>query len=131
VKVAVLVVALLGIPGCYALRADVPGVLRADVDDAVIVGTFDASVTRTYFLGGLVGPSDDEVFAELMLAAAREQRADGVANLVFESRFSPVDYVFNVATCSIVSPRTYRLQGDLVRIAGPVVPGAPLLPDAP
>ena len=113
--------------GCYALRADVPGVLREDVDDAVIVGTFDRSVTRTYFLGGLVGPSEDDVFGEMMLAAAREQDADGVANLVFESRFSPVDYVLNVGTCSIVSPRTYRLKGDLVRIDAPLVPGAPLL----
>jgi hypothetical protein len=130
---ALVVLLLLGaLGGCYTMRADVPGVMREDVDDAVVVGTFDARITRMYLLGGLVDPArDDDAFAAAMLEAARAQHADGVANLVFESGFSPGDFALNLLSCGVVSPRTYRLRGDLVRIEGAAVPGGPVVDAAP
>ncbi len=123
----VAVLALASTTGCYTLRADVPGVMRDRVDDAVIVGTFDETVTRTYFFGGLIGPSDQDLFRDAMLESARAHQADGVANLMFEARFSPMDYALSIGTCAVVAPRTYRLKGDLVRLRGAPAPGRPLL----
>lgn len=115
--------------GCYTLRAQVPGALRGDLEDeeVVVTGAFDAEVTRLYVLWGLVpmGPEDDLALA--LTEAVEEGQADGVANLVFETRFTITDLVIQTITLGVVVPRTYRLRGDVVRIQASPLPGRPLL----
>jgi hypothetical protein len=94
--------------------------VRGDVDDeAVVVDSFDITFTQYFFLWGLVGLTDDELVAHHLKAAAKKKKADGVANLIYESEFTCWDFGINSVTCGIITPRTYRLRGDLVRIELP------------
>ena len=52
--------------------------------------------------------------------------ADGVANLLFEARFSALDVTLSQLTLGLVAPRSYRVRADLVRIDAPPLPGRPL-----
>lgn len=115
--------------GCFTLRAQVPGALRGDLDDeeVVVTGTFDAEVTRLYLLWGLVPLGPDDELAVAMTEAVEQERADGVANLVFEARFTVLDYLLQALTLGVVAPRTYRVRGDVVRIEASPLPGRPLL----
>jgi hypothetical protein len=122
---AAMLVAAFFMGGCFTFSARVPGTVRGDVDEeAVVVGQFDRSFTRWYFLWGLVGIGDEEIIARELKAAAQAKNADGVANLIYESEFSCWDYGIGQITCGLLSPRTYRLRGDLVKIEGPP-PSAP------
>jgi hypothetical protein len=117
--------------GCYTLRADLPGALRHDVDDSVeIIDRVDLETTHTYFIGGLLRDPSPALFEADLLAAVERAGGDGVANLVFEARFSGADVVINTITLGVVSPRTYRLRADVVRIRRPALPGRPLLTTA-
>lgn len=118
--------------GCLRLHAHLPGTLRADLDDEQVIvrDSIDVEHTRFYLLWGLLPLSDDD---ELTLAAREQALAaggDGLANLVFEARFTPVDYVLQVLTLGVLMPRTYRLRADVVRIDAPPLPGHPS-PGAP
>lgn len=128
----VLVALLVGASGCYSFRAHVPGVVRSDVDDRVeVVGSFDISFRRDYYLWGLVGPGEAEFLEDALMEEVRRAGGDGVANLVVESRFEGWDVVSRVLTFGVHSPRSYRVHGDIVRIAAPPVPGRPLLEHGP
>jgi len=131
VALAVAAVLLIG-SGCYSFRAHVPGVVRSDVYDRVeVVGTFDIVFRRDYYLWGLVGPAEAGVLEDVLMDEVRRAGGDGVANLVVESRFEGWDVVSRVLTFGVHSPRSYRIHGDIVRIAAPPVPGRPLLEHGP
>jgi hypothetical protein len=109
---------------CYTVSSNLPGTLRGDVDEeAVVVGTLDHTFSRWYLFFGLLGLSDDDIIAQEMVRAAQASKANGIANLVYESHFSCLDYGINSVTCGVLSRRTYRVRGDLVRIEVP--PPAP------
>lgn len=115
--------------GCFTMRASMPGALRGDLEDeeVLVQGRLDVEVSRLYLFWGLVPTADEEDLASAMRAAVEERQADGVANLVYESHFSPLDVVLQVITLGIVAPRTYRVRGDVVRIEAAPLPGQPLL----
>jgi hypothetical protein len=121
-------VTLLVCSGCYTLRADLPGALRHDVAaDVEVIGRVDVETSHTYFVGGLLRDAPRGLFKQALLDAVTEAGGDGVANLVFDTRFSAADVVINTVTLGVVSPRTYRLRGDIVRIRRAALPGRPLL----
>lgn len=124
---AAVVVSLLA-SGCYTMRASLPGALRGDLDDeeVIIVGRVDREVSHLYLLGGLLNPPPRELLEAELRPAVQEAGADGVANLVFEARFTAFDVVVWGLSLGLVSPRTYRIRADLVRIRAPPIPGRPL-----
>jgi hypothetical protein len=117
--------------GCYTMRAQLPGTLRADVGDrdVEVAGRYEIVVRRTYFFWGLLAPSPVErAIADDLPRACARAGADGAANLLFEAHFSPLDWAIATATLGVVTPRSYRVRGDLVRIAAPPPAGKRLLP---
>jgi hypothetical protein len=104
--------------GCYTLHADLPGTWRDDVGDRVeVVSTVDHTVTRTYFIGGLIGASAEHTIGDLLIEDVRAHRGDGYANVVVETFFTPGDLVMHVVTLGAIAPRTLRVRADIVRIA--------------
>jgi hypothetical protein len=125
-----LTVAGLSSTGCYTFRADLPGHARNDLADKIeIIGFIDETYTHLYMFGGLANPPPEDLFAELLLTRVREAGGDGVANLVFESVFSPPDVLLRTFTFLVVAPRTYRVRADIVRIHAAPLPGLPVLDD--
>lgn len=125
--VVTLLVALLG-GGCYTMRAQLPGALRDDLRDeqVIVVGRVEREVGHVYLLGGLLNPPPEDLVARELEAAVAEAGADGVANLLFEARFSALDVTLSQLTLGLVAPRSYRVRADLVRIDAPPLPGRPL-----
>lgn len=122
---SLLAVGLAVLPGCFTVNADLPGALRSDVtkDDVETVGHFDVQKGNTFMFWGLTGqPPPDFISTEL----AREVKAkngDGVQNLEYHSEFGCMDMILGTVTCGILSPRTFRFTGDVVRIRKPTLAG--------
>ena len=104
--------------GCFVHQAAIPGVVRADLndDDIEVVGALDATYTRVFFLHGLVGETDVDWLAARIREAASEAGANGVRHLRIEATFQGWPMVTAISTLSLVHPRAYRVQGELVRI---------------
>lgn len=117
--------------GCFSMRTQLPGAVRADLDDEQVIvhGRVDVEVSRVYLFWGLLPLGDDEALALALRDNAVQQGGDGVANLVFDTYFSPVDVMLQTITLGILAPRTYRLRGDVVRIRAAPLPGRRLLDD--
>ena len=113
--------------GCYTVNADLPGTLRGDVAtaDTEKLGSFTVEKTNTYFLKGLIGAPGADFFGSEISEEVRTKGGDGVANLVFDSQMAPVDVLVGCVTCNIVTPRTYKVTGDVVRIRRVPVAGTP------
>lgn len=113
--------------GCFAMRADLPGTLRGDLDDedVEVLGDFDIEVTRPFFGYGLVGTTPPNAFATEIAREARAKGADGVRSLRIESTFALSDLLVGCVGCggAFVMTRTYRISGELVRIKKPPLPG--------
>ena len=122
-------VTVVALSGCYTLRAQLPGALRADLadEDVQIVGAFRTEVHAPFLLWGLYGAPPEELVQEDLLRQVEAAGADGVANLLFESYFTPVDVLLNGVTLGVLSPRTYVVRGDLVKLRRGPLPGEPLL----
>jgi hypothetical protein len=119
--------ALVAAGGCYTVNAELPGTLRGDVADSEVerVGTVTIEKGQWFFLWGLVGePPKDFVAAELK-RQVQAKGADGVANLTWQSQFGCVDVLACGCTGGCVSPRTYKVTGDLVRIKKAPLAGRP------
>lgn len=124
-----LLVALLTGNGCYTVHADLPGTWRraAPDEDIVVVGRVDQRHTHFFLLFGLVPQPARSMFAAPLLRAVEDAGADGVANVVVDSEFTATDALIRGVTLGIVSPRSYRVRADIVRIPGAPPPGRPLL----
>ena len=110
------------------MHAAVPGTLRSDLDEQVtVIETFDVEVTHNWYLIGLFGEPTEDVLAEPLKDVVRRRGADGVANLLVETQFTPSDLAITTVTLGIVSPRTVHVHGDVVRIDAPPLPGKPVL----
>jgi hypothetical protein len=118
--------------GCFTMQASLPGALRADLadEDVELVAAYSKEIHQPYLVWGLVGSGADDVIAADLLVAVRAANADGAANLLFESYFSPVDVALTTVTLGFVSPRTYVVTADLVRVRAPALPGRRLAPRA-
>jgi hypothetical protein len=113
--------------GCFTLRSDLPGTLRADLDDGdvEVLGDLDFEVTQPYFAFGLIGTAQPNMFAREIEREARAKGADGVRALRIEATFTVSDLLVGCAGCggALVATRTYRIRGELVRIKKPPLPG--------
>jgi hypothetical protein len=124
---ALLAVALASLTGCYTVEANLPGTLRNDVKPEHVepVGRLQVEKTNWFFLLALVGDPPKDFFAAEIKKQVQAKGADGVANLTYESEFGCVDLLITGVTFGCVSPRTYKLSGDIVRIKAARVPGKP------
>jgi hypothetical protein len=125
---ALLVCALLVLSsGCLSMRAKLPGTLRADVTPADVekVGELRIEKSNYFFLAGLLGRPPADIFAADIQKAVQAKGADGVANLRYEAEDGCLDLGISVCTLYIVTPRTYRVTGDIVRIKKAPLPGRP------
>jgi hypothetical protein len=109
--------------GCFTINASVPGTVRGDIeaDDYETVGSFEHEVNHWFIPCGL-GEAPEAEFRKEMLKAAKEQGADGVANVKFEAYNGCMDIIIG-GLCPILAPRTFKMSGDLVRIKKPPLPG--------
>jgi hypothetical protein len=113
--------------GCYTVNAELPGTLRNDVEqrDLETVGALKLERTHWFAIDGLVGKPPNDIFSAEIKAQVQKKGADGVANLVYESEHTCGDVAIGVCSLGCLTPRTYRLSGDIVRIKAPRVPGRP------
>jgi hypothetical protein len=113
--------------GCFTMRSDLPGTLRADLDarDVEVLGDLDFEVTQPFFAFGLVSAATPNLFAREIEREARAKGADGVRALRIEATFTVTDLFVACAGCggALVATRTYRIRGELVRIKKPPLPG--------
>lgn len=128
---AVVVVALLA-TGCLTSRSALPGVLRSDLNSnaVTVVETMDVSHTHFFLFWGLAPDAPEDLFRHDIQAAVANAGADGVANVRLEAHYTVVDGIVNMLTMGLLAPRTYRLRGDVVRIAAPPMKGRKLLESA-
>jgi hypothetical protein len=112
---------------CYTMNAELPGTLRDDIKpaDLEIIGSFSVERTHYFALDGLVGRPPIDMFSHEIKAQVQRRGGDGVANLVYESEHTCGDVAFGICTFGCLSPRTYRLHGDIVRIRAQRLPGRP------
>lgn len=116
--------------GCLTSRSALPGVLRSDLADqeVTVVETVDVTHTHFFLLWGLAPDAPEDLFRDDIQAAVQNAGADGLANVRLDSHYTVVDGVLNMVTLGFLVPRTYRLRGDVVRIAAPPKKGRAILP---
>lgn len=113
--------------GCFTVNAALPGTLRNDVksDQTEKVGSLNIEKTNWFFIGGLVGAPAEDVFSGEIKSQVQARGADGVANLTYEAKTGCLDLIIGGLTCSLVTPRSYVVSGDIVRIKAAPLPGNP------
>lgn len=122
-----LVAAAVAVSGCYTVNADLPGTLRGDVADSDVerVGTVTIEKSQWFFLWGLVGETPKDFVAEELKKQVQAKGADGVANITWQSQFGCVDMLASACTAGCVTPRSYKVTGDIVRIKKSPLAGKP------
>lgn len=120
-----LAVALIALPGCFTVNADLPGTLRSDVtkDDVETVGRFDVQKGNSFLFWGLTGQPPPDFIASELKREVKAKNGDGVQNLEYHSEFGCMDILLSSVTCGILAPRTFRFTGDIVRIRKPALSG--------
>jgi hypothetical protein len=113
--------------GCFTMDANVPGTLRTDLSktDYEKVGEIKHEYSHWFFLWGLVGQPEPDVFANIMKTEVQKKGADGVANFTLEGQWGCFDLGVGCVTLGIISPRTYNISADIVRVKTTPLPGKP------
>ncbi len=126
-RILTLAITLVASAGCFTMNAAMPGTLRTDVGAAQTekVGTLNYEYTHWFYICGLLGAPPEDVFASEIKKQCQAKGADGVANLTYEAQTGCLDFAISYCTFDIITPRSYKLTGDLVRIKVPPVPGKP------
>jgi hypothetical protein len=126
-KVSAIIATLAVSGGCYTVNAELPGTLRGDVSstDTEKVGSLSIETSHWFFLYGLVGETPKDLISTELKKQVQAKGADGVANMTYESEDGFIDLVIGNCSAGCVTPRTYRLKGDLVRIKKAPLPGRP------
>lgn len=132
-KLIAIAIVVLASSGCYTVNAKLPGTLRNDLsaEDYEKVGTLNYETSHWYFVYGLVGSPPEDFLSKEIKSQVQSKGADGVANLKYESQAGCMDLLIH--TCAgngCISPRTYKVTGDLVRIKKAPLPGAAPTADA-
>ena len=117
-----------GLTGCYTVNAELPGTLRGDVPAGEVekVGVITIEKGNMFFLWGLAGGPSKDVFSAEIKRQVRARGADGVTNIQYDAQTGCIDLIIGGVTCGIVSPRSYKMTGDLVKIRAAPLPGTPL-----
>lgn len=128
IALAAIAVVSLAAQGCFTINADLPGTVRGDVStsDYEKVGTLSIEKNHWFFIGGLVGAPDEKFFAADIKKQVEAKGGDGVANLTYEGQHGCMDLVCTGCSAYIISPRTYKVTGDIVRMKKEAVPGKPV-----
>jgi hypothetical protein len=122
-KKMIALVLLAAASGCYTVNAQLPGALRNDKPEVEKVGQVNIEKTNYFFILGLVGEPPPDFFAAELKKQVEAKGGDGVANLQYESSSGCVDLIISECTFQIVTPRDYKLTGDIVRIKSAPLPG--------
>ncbi len=124
-RLAALVIMSAALSGCFTMNASMPGTLRSDVSEKEIESTGSVKIEKThfFFLWGLLGAPEKSYFVDELTKQVSSAGGDGVANLRYESQTGCLSLVINSVTCGIVSPRDYKITGDVVRIKVPALAG--------
>lgn len=111
--------------GCHTMNASLPGTLRSDVSskDTETVGSVSIEKTHMFFLWGLVGAPEKTFLIDDLTKQVAARGGDGVANLRYESQIGCLSLLIGNVTCGIVSPRDYKVTGDIVKIKVPTLAG--------
>lgn len=117
-SVALSVALPIALSGCFSVNATIPGALRGDVtsQETQNVGTVEIKKTNTFMFWGLTSPPPADFFEKELREQVRAQGGDGVAELKYESEFSPPNILIGCITCGILAPRDFRVSGNVVRI---------------
>ena len=115
------------VSGCFTVNSELPGTLRGDVGsaDTERVGTMSIEKNHWFYVYGLVGETPKDFFSTEIKKAVQQKGADGVANLNYQSELGCMDLVISGCTIGCVTPRTYKITGDIVRIKKSPVAGKP------
>ncbi|MCC7071332.1 MAG: hypothetical protein IT383_08415 [Deltaproteobacteria bacterium] len=126
-RILTLALILAASTGCFTMNAAMPGTLRTDVTAAQTekVGTLTHETTNWFYICGLLGSPPEDVFAAEIKKQCQAKGADGVANLTYEAQTGCLDFAIGYCTFNIITPRSYKLTGDLVRIKASPLPGKP------
>jgi hypothetical protein len=121
------VAAVVGGIGCFTVNAEIPGTLRGDVasDETERVGVLAIEKNHWFYVFGLVGEPPQDFFSTELKKAVQQKGADGVANLEYQSELGCMDLVIASCTVGCITPRTYTLTGDIVRIKKAPLAGKP------
>jgi hypothetical protein len=103
------------------MEAALPGTLRSDVPPEGVrtVGHMRVQKTNFYYIYGLLGAPPEQFFSDEISQQTKTANADGIANISYSAEYSFLDMLLSCLTCSIVTPRTYVFEADLVRIQAP------------
>lgn len=114
---------LLAASGCFTVNAQLPGAIRNDKPEVEKVGQVNIEKTNYFFIAGLIGEPAPDFFATELKKQVEAKGGDGVANMQYESSTGCVDLIISTCTFEIVTPRDYKLSGDIVRIKSAPLPG--------
>jgi hypothetical protein len=129
IRVTAFVCAILAVfPGCSTVNADLPGVLRSDVTKADVetVGRLDVQRGHTFYLWGLLNQPPADFIAPALVREVKAQRGDGVQGFEYQSESTLTDCILSIFTLGILTPRTFRFTGDIVRIRKPASADGPV-----
>ena len=125
---AAIVVLSLATQGCFTVNASLPGTVRGDVasSDYEKVGTLNIEKNHWFYVFGLLNAPAENFFADDIKKQVQAKGGDGVANLTYEAQTGCMDLVCTGCSSNIISPRTYKVTGDIVRMKKEAVPGKPV-----
>src|SRR5688500_12930787 len=114
----ILVGALALVGGCYTANVQLPGTLRNDIEPAQTesAGRVELEKTNYFFLFGLVNQPQPDFLAVDLRQQVKARGGDGVRNLQYESQFGCLDLIISGLTFNCVTPRTYKVTGEIVKI---------------
>ncbi|MBI1948148.1 MAG: hypothetical protein HYS27_20835 [Deltaproteobacteria bacterium] len=126
--IAVLTLAISAMTGCYTVEANLPGTLRNDVkpDQTETVGKVKIEKGNWFFLWGLMGNPPPDFFSTELKQQVKAKGGDGVTGLTYESQQGCVDLIIGGLTGGCISPMSFTVSGNIVRVKAAPLPGKSL-----
>lgn len=124
----VLALAISALTGCYTVEANLPGTLRNDLkpDQTETVGKVKIEKGNWFFLWGLMGNPPPDFFSTELKQQVKAKGGDGVSGLTYESQAGCVDLLIGALTGGCISPMSFTVSGNIVRVKTSPLPGKSL-----
>ena len=124
----VLALAISAMTSCYTVEANLPGTLRNDLkpDQTETVGTVKIEKGNWFFLWGLMGNPPPDFFSTELKQQVKAKGGDGVSGLTYESQAGCVDLIIGAVTGGCISPMSFTVSGNIVRVKAAPIPGKSL-----